>query len=192
MWGVVFLTAAVLLVGCGNGETDRAGRSGDGKEAGTRTGGGATASASTGAATTGTEMSHAEVQEDIGAGMRAGGFPAPRFVAPKDDDEFGACAFSGGTSTDTDPAPKDTARLAGELKRRGWVQEDFWAEDGMTVLSMRNGTWTLDILGGSVSKEEAAKSLPEDERAGAQDVTGLTLMAVDRACQARVYKSVSP
>jgi hypothetical protein len=184
----VALTTAVLLVGCGNGDTDRAGRSSDGKDARTRTGGDATASP---AATAATEMSHSEVRAGIAAGMRAGGFSEPRFGASEDDGGFGVCVVSGETSTETDPSPKDTALLAGELKRQGWVQEFFWTEEGMTTLAMRNGVWKLDIAGGTLPKEEVAKRLPEDERAAARDFTGLSVTAVDLACQDRVYKSLS-
>ncbi|MFJ4470175.1 hypothetical protein ACIP2X_22260 [Streptomyces sp. NPDC089424] len=137
-------------------------------------------------------MSQSEVQAGIAAGMRAGGFSEPRYVALENDDPFDACMIDGGTSTDTDPSPKDIALLSGELKRQGWVQEDYWAEEGMTLLYMRRGAWTVTFMGGTLTKEEVAERLPEDERAAAQKIKGLRVAAVDRACQNRVYKSLYP
>ncbi|MET8893476.1 hypothetical protein [Streptomyces albogriseolus] len=165
---VAVVAAAVLLSGCGDGEPDT--REPRGRP---------TASASEARAAT----SSAEVQADIRAGMAAGGFGEPRFARNEADGPFGACVLTALVSTPVDPDPKDTARLAAEMKRRGWSRTDFWAEDGMQVLSLRKAPWTLDVGGGTVPKDQPA--LPRGELP--QDFTGVVLSVADRDCLDRAY-----
>ncbi|MFC8423835.1 hypothetical protein ACFUN7_23660 [Streptomyces sp. NPDC057236] len=137
-------------------------------------------------------MSSAEARADVRAGFAAGGFETPRFTEPGTDGIFGACAVTALVPTTAEPDPKDTARLAGELKERGWVQEDSWADDGMRTLSLRKARWTLDILGGTLPKEQLAAALPEEQSADAEDFTGLSVSAVDRACADQAHAGQSP
>lgn len=185
----VAVVAAVLLAGCGGGETDagkppgKAGGADTGSPSGSRTGGPGTDPAA---------MSSAEARADIRAGLAAGGFETPRFSEPGTSGIFGACVVTALVPTAAEPDPKDTARLAGELKDRGWVQEDSWADDGMQTLSLRKAPWTLDILGGTLPKEQLAAALPEEQSADAEDFTGLSVSAVDRACADQAHASRSP
>lgn len=183
------VAATMLLAGCGGGETDvreppeRAGGAGAGSPSVS-----GTASPGTGPAA----MSPAEARADIRAGLAAGGFETPRFAEPEANGIFGACAVTALVPTTVDPDPKNTARLADELKDRGRVQEKFWASDGMQTLSLRKAPWTLDVLGGTLPKEHLAADLPEEQRADTEDFTGLFVSAADRACMDQVHASQSP
>ena len=170
---VAVMAAAVLLSGCGDGEPDAR------RPSETPT---ANAAEKPAAATS------AAVQADVRAGLAAGGFDAPRFTRNEANAPFTACVLTAVVSTAADPDPKATARLAAEMKRRGWTQTEFWAEDGMQMLSLTKTPWTLDVGGGTVPEDQLA--LPEGEPA--QDFTGLFLSMADRACQDRVLAGRTP
>ncbi|MCM3299580.1 hypothetical protein [Streptomyces pseudogriseolus] len=162
------VAAALLLCGCGAGEPDarKPGRT-------------PTASASEAAAAT----TSATVEADIRAGMAAGGFDEPRFTRSGANGESAPCVRTALVSTAEDPDPKDTARLAAEMKRRGWSQTMFWTEDGMQMLSLRKTPWTLDVGGATISKDQL--TTPQGEMP--EDFTGLVLSVADRDCLDRTY-----
>lgn len=170
---VAVVAAAVLLSGCGDGEPDAR------KPSETPT---ASAAEQPAAPTS------AAVQADVRAGLAAGGFDTPRFTRNEANGPFTACALTAVVSTAADPDPKATARLAAEMKHLGWTQTEFWAEDGMQMLSLTKTPWTLEIGGGTVPEDQ----LPLPEGRPAQDFTGLILSAADRACQDRVLARRTP
>jgi len=181
LWGIVVpATAAVLLVGCGNGETGQGGRA---EATPKRT----DASATPGAKPAGAPVSNAAVRADITAGMRAAGFPEPRFPSARGDGADAVCVVTTRTPTDIVPSRKDVGSLAAELKRQGWAQKIFRSEDGLTGMSMSKGKWTLQLTGGRISKEELARQLPPEQRARARALTGVYGIAVDHACTDRLY-----
>lgn len=169
---VAVVAAAVLLSGCSDGEPDTRKPS---KRPTASTGG-------TPAAT-----SAAEARADVRAGLAAGGFGAPRFTRNEANGPFAACVLTAVLPTAADPDRKDTARLAAEMKRRGWTRTEFWAEDGLQMLSLRKTPWTLDVGGGTVPKDRLA--LPDG--ALEQDFTGLILSLTDRLCTDRTHASLA-
>ncbi|QER89357.1 hypothetical protein F3L20_28935 [Streptomyces tendae] len=126
-------------------------------------------------------ISLAGAQADIRAGLAAGEFEGARFSETKDNREFSACAVTAVVSTAAEPDPRETERMADELKQRGWLQTKFSTNNGIQVLSLRKAPWTPDFIGGT-------GALPEQ----AQDFTGLSVNAVDRDCANRVAASLSP
>lgn len=167
------VAAAALLSGCGDGEPATRKPS---------------AAPTTSVSEAPAAATSAVVQADARAGLAAGGFDEPRFTRNEADGQFSACVLRALVSTAADPEPQDTARLAAEMKRRGWTRTGFWAEDGMQMLSLRKSPWTLDIDGGTVPKDQSA--LPEGGLP--QDFTGLILSMADRDCLDRVHARLSP